>query len=265
VLIVGISAGVVYLVTFAMIQKVGAGLFSLFDYGLAPLLTGAIGIVFLGNTLTRRLLLASLAYVAGIFLLFWGNQKASLAWIAIAVLSPIGTAISDATTKWLLSPERGDLSRSELLFLRFLPATILIGIWITSQHDGIHIHNGPASLALGIIFGFLPLWLLCTGLGRAALTKYAVWEFLIPAVAFFATLPLHAEHQKLTPVVGALVILLAVVLHEIKWPTKLRKPGFVMFYRNTITLIRARPTISEISHKKLPVEHRPGLLQNRER
>ena len=227
VVIVGISAAVVYLVTFAMIHRIGAGLFNLFDYGLAPLLTAALGIVFLGNTLTRRMLLAALAYVAGIFLLFWGNETFGWAWIGIALLSPIGTAISDATTKWLLSPDRANLSRQESLFLRFLPATVLIGVWINRTGGNIHIHNSGIPILLAVVCGFLPLWLLCTGLGRAALTKYAVWEFLIPAVAFFATLPVRPENLRLTTAVGALVILLAVVLHEVRRPKKLSKRSLI--------------------------------------
>ena len=158
--------------------------------------------------------------------MFWGNETFGWAWIGIALLSPIGTAISDATTKWLLSPDRANLSRQELLFLRFLPATVLIGVWINRTGGNIHIHNSGIPILLAVVCGFLPLWLLCTGLGRAALTKYAVWEFLIPAVAFFATLPVRPENLRLTTAVGALVILLAVVLHEIKWP-KLKKPRLI--------------------------------------
>lgn len=216
-ILVGISTAVVYVVTFEMIGKLGAGVFDLFDYGLAPILTGALGIVVFHNLMTSRLLFAALGYVIGIFLLFWGNQTAGWAWVGIAVLSPVGTAVSDATTKWLLSEKGGNMTRAELLFVRFLPATVLIGTWILARGGEIHLHFAGSSLPLAVFCGFLPLWLLCTGLGRAALTKYAIWEFLIPAVAFFATLPLHPEHLTLKTISGAVIIILAVVLHEIGW------------------------------------------------
>ncbi|HEX7333058.1 MAG TPA: DMT family transporter [Pyrinomonadaceae bacterium] len=228
VILVGVSAAVVYLVTFEMIGRFGAGKFDLFDYGLAPILTGALGIMLFRNAFTPRLLVAVLAYAAGIFLLFWGNQTPGWMWIAVALLSPIGTAVSDVTTKWLLSEECGNMTRAELLFVRFLPATALIGVWIRATGGNIHLHFAEASIPLAVLGGFLPLWLLCTGLGRAALTKYAVWEFLIPAVAFFATLPLHPEHLTLKATAGAAIIILAVALHEIKWRPRIersRPPG----------------------------------------
>lgn len=215
VILVGVSAAVVYLVTFEMIGRFGAGVFDLFDYGLAPILTAGLGIMLFSNLFTPRLLVAALAYAAGIFLLFWGNQTPGWMWIAVALLSPVGTAVSDVTTKWLLSS--GNMTRAELLFVRFLPATALIGIWIRATGGNIHLHFAEATVPLAVFGGFLPLWLLCTGLGRAALTKYAVWEFLIPAVAFFATLPLHPEHLTLKTTSGAAIIVLAVALHEIKW------------------------------------------------
>lgn len=222
VLLVSVSAAVVYLVTFEMIGRLGAGMFDLFDYGLAPILTGVLGIMLFGNFFTPRLLFAILAYAVGIFLLFWGNQTAGWMWLGVALFSPVGTAVSDATTKWLLSPEGGNMTRSELLFVRFLPATALIGGWILATGGEIHFHSAGMSIPLAVFGGFLPLWLLCTGLGRVALTQYAVWEFLIPAVAFFATLPLHPEHLTLKATSGAVVIIMAVVIHEIKWrpPTK---------------------------------------------
>jgi drug/metabolite transporter (DMT)-like permease len=224
VILVGVSAAVVYLVTFEMIGRLGAGLFDLFDYGLAPILTGALGVMLFRNLLTPRLLFAALAYAAGIFLLFWGNQTAGWFWLAVALPSPVGTAVSDATTKWLLSEGGGNMTRAELLFVRFLPATALIGAWILATGGEIHLHSAGASVPLAVFCGFLPLWLLCTGLGRAALTKYAVWEFLIPAVAFFATLPLHPEHLTLKATSGAVVIIVAVALHEIKWRPRRGSP-----------------------------------------
>lgn len=222
VLLVSVSAAVVYLVTFEMIGRLGAGLFDMFDYGLAPILTGALGIMLFRNEFTPRLLFAALAYAAGIFLLFWGHQTVSWMLLVIALLSPVGTAISDATSKWLLSEHGGNMTRSELLFVRFLPATVLSGGWILATGGKIHLHSGAMSIPLAVFCGFLPLWLLCTGLGRAALTQYAVWEFLIPAVAFFATLPLHPEHLTLKATSGAAIIIIAVVLHEIKWRPRTR-------------------------------------------
>lgn len=263
VLLVGVSAAVVYLVTFEMIGRLGAGLFDLFDYGLAPILTGAIGIIIFRNLMTPRFLFAVAAYLIGIFLLFWGNQTAGWMWLGIAVLSPIGTAISDATTKWLLSPSGGDLTRSELLFVRFLPATVLIGILIYATGGEIHLHSAGLSIPVAILGGFLPLWLLCTGLGRVALTKYAVWEFLIPAVAFFSTLPLHPEHLTLKTTAGATVIILAVVLHEIKWLPQLRGPKALGVLPEEKTS-RHQPTNNTLSpgEQKAPKEFEEVLNRN---
>ena len=218
IMLLGASAAVVYLVTFEFIGRYGAGLFDLFDYGLAPILTAALGILIFNNLVTRRLYAATIAYLIGVVLLFWGNQTIGLVWVAIAILSPIGTAVSDAMTKWLLMPDR--LTRAELLFVRFLPATILVGVWIVGSGGHIHVHEPIKTIPLAVFGGFLPLWLLCTGLGQAALTKYAVWEFLIPATTFLATLPWHPQHRTLQKTIGAAFIVSAVISHEIKWFSK---------------------------------------------
>lgn len=225
VAVVSISASVVYYVTFKMVgdNRIGAGLFNLFDYGLSPILTGVLGIVIFRNILTPRLLAATVIFVVGILLLYRGTDTSGdWSWVAVAVLSPVGTSISDATSKWLLSPEGGKMSRAELLFVRFLPATALIGIWIVANGGTIHVHHPTATIPLAIFCGFLPLWLLCTVLGRSSLTKYAVWEFLIPGVAFFGTLQFHPENLSGWRITGALVIASAVVSHELKLPSRLK-------------------------------------------
>lgn len=245
VILVGTSAAVVYLVTFEMIGLIGAGLFDLFDYGLAPILTGMLGIIFFGNSKTKRFWIAVVFYIVGILLLFWGNQTTGWAWVVIAILSPIGTAVSDATTKWLLSEEGGNLTRSELLFVRFLPATVLIGIWIFATGGQIHLHEAVLSIPLAVFCGFAPLWFLCTGLGRAALTKFAVWEFLIPAIAFFTTLPRHPDHVKFSSISGALIIILAVLLYEINWFTKIKNYKFSKISSKGISKLRRLKNINK--------------------
>lgn len=217
ILFLGVGAAVVYLVTFEMIGRVGAGLFDLFDYGLAPILTVIIGIVAFGEGFKKRLIIAVIMYVGGLVLLLWHQERFGWTWLAVAVLSPIGTATSDGLTKWLLEPRRGGLSRSELLLVRFLPATIVIFIWAIANGQSIHLHDALKSVPLAIFGGFAPLWLLCTGLGRSALSKYAIWEFLIPATAFLGTLPWRPDALNLFKGIGAVLIVCAVIVHELKF------------------------------------------------
>jgi len=60
--LLGILAIVIYAVTFYMIKKMGAGLFNVVDYGLAPLITAALGILIRKEFFRRELILAFGAY-----------------------------------------------------------------------------------------------------------------------------------------------------------------------------------------------------------
>ena len=216
VIALGLWAAVVYLVTFNMIGRkgVGAGLFDLFDYGLAPILAAGLGVLMFNEIFKKRLIVVLPMYLVGLFFLFWHHDLSGLAWMALAVLSPIGTSLSDALTKWLLSA-KGGLSRSEVLFVRFMPATIIIAVWVFANGQSIHLHEAILSMPLAVVGGFAPLWFLCYGLERADLSKYAIWECLIPVVAFAVTLLWHPDTFTFLRGLGAILIVLALVVNEI--------------------------------------------------
>jgi hypothetical protein len=125
----------------------------------------------------------------------------------------MATAASDGFTKWLLT--EGGLSRSEMLLTRFLPGLPVVGAVAYFQEGGVGLARYHVAIPVAVVCGFLPLWLLCTGLGKSALSRYAVWEFLIPAIAFFGTLRWHPENRTAWLVVGALLMLMSLVLNEI--------------------------------------------------
>lgn len=213
--VVALSAmtAVIYWVTFEMIGRLGAGDFALIDYGLAPILTAGIGFLFFaGEQPGMRVAVAMLLYLVGLWLMMGHQPHSNLLLLAVAILSPLCTAVSDALTKWLLT--NGRLERSELLFVRFAPACLVLAVVASRAPGGPHINNWGWSLLVAAFMGFLPLWLLCTGLGRAALNRYAVWECLIPALAFLATLPFHPEHQTVIAATGAGLIIGAVIINE---------------------------------------------------
>jgi drug/metabolite transporter (DMT)-like permease len=217
VLALSVMATAIYAVTFYMLSIQTAGPFDLLDYGIAPLLTAAIGFVRLGEPLGRRFAVSVALFVAGMLMVAIGREHArtamSLTWLAIAMVSPVATAISDAASQWLLKVPQ--LRREEVLFCRFAPASAILFVYIITAHPGgLHLDKGVAGLFVAVVLGFGPLYLLCTGLGRAALSQYAAYEALIPALVFFGTLPMHPGNRTVTAVIGAVLVLFGAIISE---------------------------------------------------
>lgn len=82
-ILVGISSAVVYVVTFEMIGRLGAGVFDLFDYGLAPILTGALGVMVFNNLMTSRLLFAALGYGVQVGVIVSKRIAISYLWYSV--------------------------------------------------------------------------------------------------------------------------------------------------------------------------------------
>jgi hypothetical protein len=213
---------VIYSVTFVMLDGnlMGAGLFDMIDYGLTPILTAMMGIWYFRDVDLKsryerfRLGIAFALYAVGIVMLTSRNEVAGFWLIGIALLSPLATSLSDVLKRWLLdekNPYR--LTRSELLVVRFVPSAVLLAFVAeilepTGLTKGIVITKWGPSILVAVVFGFGPLWLLCTALGRAGLTRLAAWEFVIPAGAFFITLPWHWDaFGNVVHITGALLVL----------------------------------------------------------
>jgi drug/metabolite transporter (DMT)-like permease len=224
VLCLNLLACVVYAVTFYMIrpEQLGAGLFNLVDTGLIPCLTAALGLWLAREKLLPELPVALLLYVLGVWLLIRNVTSASAVLVLIALASPVGTALSDFLSKRLLAIRQGEqrtgqglLSRAELLCLRFCVPAVFLGVLAHFRSPtGLSIRDWDRALPVAVFCGFVPLWLLCTALRREDLTRLAVWELLIPALAFLGTLPWHPEHARAAPLLGASLILLGFVLDK---------------------------------------------------
>lgn len=217
-LFLGPMTAMVYSVTFSLIapDKLGAGLFNLVDGGLTPILTTSIGVFVWRESLNRQFIFAFSIYLVGIWALFGGqSSRDALPLLATAVLSPIGTAASYGLQKWLLEPDRGGLTPSQVLFVRFFPASITIWIYATyigadvTGFNALHLAL-PAALGLGVS----PVVLLCWALTRNSLKRFSTWFFLIPAGTYLLTLQLHPENQRALPVAGAALIILCIVVME---------------------------------------------------
>lgn len=228
VLVLSVMATAIYAVTFYMLSLQTAGPFDLLDYGFAPLLTAAIGFVRLGEPLSRRFFYSVAMFAAGMVMVAVGREHETtpltLGWLGIALISPFATAISDAVSQRLLQVEK--FRREEVLFCRFAPAAAILYVYIIAFHKGgLHLDKGVIGLLLAIVLGFGPLYLLCTGLGRAALSQYAAYEGLIPAFVFFGTLPWHPGNRTITAIMGATLVLLGVVVAEGSVLKYFRRPG----------------------------------------
>lgn len=209
-LALGALAALVYGVTFFMIHQIGAGVFDLIDYGLTPILTAALGFAFFQDTWRNAYIVSFCLYVGGLIMLAPSVSVSGYPLLFIAILSPLGTSLSDYLSKWLLGS--GRLSREELLLVRFLPATLVLLIYrATLVSDSVYVKSPALVLLFALVLGALPLWFLCLGLFRNALTQLAIWEFLIPALAFFGTLYWHwFEAGREFRIVGALLVLVGI-------------------------------------------------------
>lgn len=261
--ILGVIMAIAFGVGFFLIKKIGAGLFNLVDYGLTPLLTAGIGVLFFKEKLRPGFFISFLLYLIGIVLIVCELPIYGLKWIALTMIIPVAIASSDGLTKWLLDPQKGHLDRLELLVVRFAPAAILLAIYanLSPLGTGIHFAAFSHALAVAVICGFIPLYLLCTALGRQGLTELAVWEFIIPAIAFFATLPAHwADHARLGPILGALIILSSIIFSE----TAILEKVKTLFKNKSIkkTVVLVDPVSSGIGLIQLCLDHgfRPMLL-----
>lgn len=239
-IILGVIAAIIYYVTFAMIINIGAGLFNLIDYGLAPILTALLGIIFFKEKKSPFLFVSFILYLVGLIIIYLDENTANelisgeipinimLLFLA-AIISPIGTAISDFLTKWLLDKDKGNLDKEEILFIRFLPAALILFIIVIIAPEvvGKDAINEISSemrmqdffylIIASVLLGFLPMYLLCIGLVRNSLSKYAVWEFLIPAIVFFYLFINEHGFVFKFEVFGALMILSGLILSQIEF------------------------------------------------
>jgi len=217
----GALCAVVYGVTFTLIGEVGAGLFDLIDWGLAPFATAGLAIAFWpqqNRDIRRSILWLSLTVgLAGLVGLYATGplQRTSPQWILIALSSPLATAGGLALQSWLLQSEGGDLNRSEVLFLRFTPAAVVLAALCFSWYRAFpHVEDPAVTLLPAMALFALPAVAVCWALVRAALGRFAAWEFAIPALTFFGTLHAHADHRRPLPIAMACLVVSGVLLFE---------------------------------------------------
>src|SRR5439155_8542405 len=131
-------------------------------------------------------------------------------------------ASMDGLTKWLMTEDGGNLTRSELLFVRFVPASAVLAGYAFVFGDGVRIVAKTEAVTAAVMCGFVPLWLLCTGLGRAGMQQLASWEFVIPGLAFFGTLHARFEQNgQPLAVAGAVLVLAGMIVNELRLGSRL--------------------------------------------
>lgn len=236
----GVFSGVMYAVVFFFVQTMGAGLFNIIDYGLAPLLTAALGVWWLDRKQEDQgersgQLAASIGlYILGVILLMVPRGMTGVQLIWLALLVPLATSCTDALTRWLQTQNtetskptevaateaKVTLEPQELLIMRFAPATLVLFACNIFANTGFTLARPLPVFATGALFGFVPLWLLAIGLRKGELRELAVWEFLIPAISFFGTLYAHPENAGGLPVSGAILVLVAFVVGQMKPPKR---------------------------------------------
>jgi drug/metabolite transporter (DMT)-like permease len=214
----GLLSGGIYFGIFFIIGQLGAGVAALIDAGLIPLATATVGALMFKEKLNADFYGAFLVYLLGIaVLMLTRNEYIPLWLLGIAVLPPIASALSDGCTKWLLDEKNAGLTRDELLIVRFSPAALVLYALASATSNSLapQIDDPLKTLAVAVAGGWIPLMLLCTGLGMAGMKKLAAWEFTIPAIAFLGTLHRHPENIG-APMVGALLVLSGIVISEWK-------------------------------------------------
>lgn len=227
VIMLGLLCGGIYLGIIYIFSRLGAGLGGLLDYGVGPFAIAIVGWVMFKEKLTTDFRAAFLICLLGLLILvittkaFWGTGILPL---VIAVITPVASALSDGYVKWLLDEKNAGLTKGEVLAVRFLPAVLILYAVaaITSGSPIPQINKPLETVAIAGVGGWVPLMLLCTGLGIAGMKKLAVWEITIPAFTFSITLFLRPEHLGFT-ILGAALILLGVVISERELFSRLRE------------------------------------------
>lgn len=223
-MLLGPMTAVVYGVTFVLIadDRMGAGLFNLVDGGLVPILTAAIGILAWREPMNKRFVVGFAVYLLGMFALFAGqSQKGGLSLVALASLSPICTAGSYGLQKWLLEPGGGGLTYAQVLFVRFLPASVLVWAYIDWTNGSMPgVDELYIALPVAASFGVAPVILLCSALSMNSLKRFSAWFFVIPAGTYLLTLPLRPDNQRALPICGALLILVCIIVMEMGSPRR---------------------------------------------
>ncbi|PYS92781.1 MAG: hypothetical protein DMF64_07955 [Acidobacteria bacterium] len=214
----GLLSGGIYFLIFFIIGQLGAGVAGLIDYGLIPLATAVVGAMMFKEKLSADFYGAFFVYLLGITILMVSRNEFIPLWLlGVAVLPPVASALSDGCTKWLLDEKNAGLTRAELLIVRFSPAVLVLYVLAAGTSGSLmpQIDAPFKTLAVAVVGGWVPLMLLCTGLGMAGMKKLAAWEFTIPAVVFLGTLHRHPENVGV-PMVGAILVLSGIVISEWK-------------------------------------------------
>ncbi|MCA1565885.1 MAG: hypothetical protein LC803_09660 [Acidobacteria bacterium] len=225
----GLLSGGIYFGIFFIIGQLGAGVAGLIDAGLIPLATVTVGALMFNEKLGADFYGAFMVYLLGMIILIVTRNESIPFWLlGIAVLPPVASALSDGYTKWLLDKKNSGLTRDELLIVRFSPATLVLYVLASATSYSLvpQIDDPLKTLAVAVAGGWLPLMLLCTGLGMAGMKKLAAWEFMIPAAAFLGTLHRHPENMG-TPMVGAILILSGIVICEWKLISQFNHCGLI--------------------------------------
>lgn len=214
--LLGLLSGAIYFGIFFIIGQLGAGVAGLIDYGLIPLATATVGALMFREKLSADFYGAFLVYLLGITILMISRNESIPLWLlGIAVLPPVASALSDGYTKWLLDKRNAGLTRDELLIVRFSPAALVLYVLASATSESLvpQIDDPFVTLAVAVAGGWIPLMLLCTGLGMAGMKKLAAWEFTVPAAVFLGTLHRHPENLGV-PMLGAILVLSGIVISE---------------------------------------------------
>ena len=219
----GLLSGGIYFGIFFIIGQLGAGVASLVDAGLIPLATAVVGALMFREKPSADFYGAFVVYLIGMTILMVTRNESIPLWLlGVAVLPPVASARYDRKTKLLLEEKNAGLTRDELLIVRFSPAALVLYALASATSNSLapQIDDPLKTLAVAVAGGWVPLMLLCTGLGMAGMKKLAAWEFIIPAVTFLGTLHLHPENVGV-PMVGALLVLSGIVICEWKLISRL--------------------------------------------
>jgi drug/metabolite transporter (DMT)-like permease len=204
-LLLGVATWLAFLATMFGIKFLGAPIFSLIEHALIPVLSLVLAARFLSERMNMRMKIA--CFILGIGLILFltasidGSDVSAIndLWLGGVVLAIIGaflTATNSAFQKKLVTAA---YAPDEVLFIRFLLPTFLMGILCLLNPKGAI--PSDKLLDVGFIAGFtfaLPLVFLCLGFARASMVRFSAFNFLIPAYTFIlGPIAVQGELEKL--------------------------------------------------------------------
>lgn len=172
---------------FWVIEKIGAGLFNMIDFGFTPVLTFIAGVLFFKERPKHMAVLQMVLFFIGFFLIVNSHVEVDISVLFLALTFPVATVIFFTVSKNLFLQENIEIDF--VIFYRFAFALPFVALGFAySEFMNAGLAHYCAAVISSIVFGYFPIRLILEGLKNGDMTKLAQSQVLIPLLSVLLTL-----------------------------------------------------------------------------